>query len=1028
MENKKTVKFCATIATILLIASTMVLLSNSIETTTAQTNNNDLLQYEWTQLGSTGSWTLSSDGPAPNRPSVAWTQNITGLSAGFAGTITAFGGLVFATTANAVYAFDGFTGQPRWTYTSQGANFQSSPTKIDDTYLFLDGGSGAGGLGISSTVGTLTNETVTVLKIADGTFVSNFTVAGVGFQPGAGGYFPGRYSNDTHMKYVRGYNAQTNEASYYAIDLSDPTAPKLAWHTILDETGEDLSVGGGILLVGTVNGAVLGLNATTGNIMWRAQKIGFAQYTATYVDGMFIQGSASTRLTAYNATNGDIIWDVDQGGRAFFAFAGATAYGRFYQHNIALPQGFIGCWDVATGTLLWKQIALYQIGYITPVVADGKLFIQQYSGTAGGIASQALTFSCFDAFTGNLLWSMPATSIVNPSVAYGNLYGIIGDTVYCFSDSDPEPWAMWRGNVETPGVVQGTGPLCLAPEWTYTTDGPITSSAAATDGKVYFGSQDGNIYCIDAYNGSKIWNFTTDHRVYSSPAVVDGKVFTGADDGTVHALDANTGEVLWTTPTGGITNYVFAATWQPRSSPIVVGNRLYVGALDGNMYCLNTADGSVVWTKQLGNATFPIAGSAAYSDGYIYIDCTNHNLYKLDANNGNIIWTTTSNASIARAYTNFFPWSTPVVFNNTVYWGAGPVYGLLIWYALDAATGRQIWNVTNNAQQTPDSDFRFLGNTPTCQTPVVLQWNSSISVMIVAENLGVSIRNANTGERIYFQFLGHEVYSSVAYVNDSRGPKFYIGSDTYAITCFNMTAAMINDTANGVLSVYTTNSHIQSSPTIWDGKLYVTSADANLYMFADRAQNQMSIYANSDKGDTMWSNQTLEIAGRLTPSATLPTADVPGYGSFELNGLPNATVHLSFVKPDGTSENLTATTDNSGSFSFSYQPTQTGDYSWIVYYDGEMKPSITYTAAYTGYTSISVTPPPGGESTPTPTGTSSPGVTSTGSTSPAASTSSTSTATSDGGTPIEYIYIAVAVVVIIIVVVGVYALTRRRGT
>jgi hypothetical protein len=300
--------------------------------------------------------------------------------------------------------------------------------------------------------------------------------------------------------------------------------------------------------------------------------------------------------------------------------------------------------------------------------------------------------------------------------------------------------------------------------------------------------------------------------------------------------------------------------------------------------------------------------------------------------------------------------------------------------------------------------------------------------MIVAENLGVSIRNANTGERIYFQFLGHEVYSSVAYVNDSRGPKFYIGSDTYAITCFNMTAAMINDTANGVLSVYTTNSHIQSSPSIWDGKLYVTSADANLYMFADRAQNQMSIYANSDKGDTMWSNQTLEIAGRLTPSATLPTADVPGYGSFELNGLPNATVHLSFVKPDGTSENLTATTDNSGSFSFSYQPTQTGDYSWIVYYDGEMQPSITYTAAYTGYTSISVTPPPGGESTPTPTGSASPGVTSTGSTSPAASPSSTSTATSDGGTPIEYIYIAVAVVVIIIVVVGVYALTRRRGT
>ncbi len=1023
MENKKLYKFLAALATLLLVTSTMMLLSNSIEKTTAQTNTSDLLQYEWTQLGSSGGWKLSSDGPAPNSPTVSWTQNVTGLSAGFAGTLTAFGGLVFATTANAVYAFDGFTGQLRWTYASQGANFQSSPTKLDDTYMFLDGGSGAGGLGINSVAGTLTNETVTVLRIADGTFVSNFTVVGVGFQPGAGGYFPGRYSDDTQMKYVRGYNSQTNEASYYAIDLSDPTTPKLAWHTILDETGEDLSVGGGILLVGTVNGAVLGLNATTGDIMWRSGKIGFAQYTATYVDGMFIQGSASTRLTAYNATNGDIIWDKDQGGRAFFAFAGATAYGRFYQHNIALPLGFIGCWDIQTGDLLWKQLALYNIGYVTPVVADGKLFIQQYSGTAGGVTSQGFTFSCFDAFTGDLLWSMPSTSIVNPSIAYGNLYAIIGNTIYCFSDSDPEPWSMWRGNVETPGIAQTTGPLTTFPEWTFATDGPITSSPSVVDGKVYFGSQDGNIYCVDAYNGNEIWTYATSHRVYSSPAVADGRVFTGADDGYIHALDADTGEVLWTTSAGNVTSYVFAATWQPRSSPIVVGNRLYVGSLDGSVYCLNTADGTVVWNKQLGNETFPIAGSAAYSNGYIYIDCTNHNLYKLNANNGDIIWTTTSNATIARSYTNFFPWSTPVVFNNTVYWGAGPVYGVLVWYALDATTGRQIWNVTNNAQQTPDTDYRFLGNTPTCQTPVVLQWNTSLSVMIVAENLGVSIRNANTGERIYYQFLGHEVYSSVAYANDSRGARFYIGSDTYAITAFNMTAAMTNETANGVLSVYTTNSHIQSSPTLWDGKLYVTSADNNLYMFSDRVHNQISLSASSDKGGTMWSNQTLLIEGRLTPQATIPSADLPGYGSFGENGLPDATITLTVVKPDGSSENFTTTTDNSGDFSFSFQPTATGDYNWIVYYEGKMASAIAYSEAYTEYHALSVTSPPDGGSTPTPSESTSPGVTST----PTSPTPS-ETSTGGGGTPIEYIYVAIAVVVIIIIAVGAYILTRRRTT
>ncbi|MCW4010226.1 MAG: PQQ-binding-like beta-propeller repeat protein [Candidatus Bathyarchaeota archaeon] len=1021
-KHEHVFKTSAIIAVLLLVFSTFVLLSNSVGTAKAQTSDVDLMQYEWTQLGATGDWTLYSDGPAPNRPSVAWTQPITGLPPfAFAATVTAFGGFVFGLSLTTLYAYDPFTGQIRWTYTQANGNFQSSPTKIDDTYLFLDGGSGAGGLGYVPTPGELTNATVTVLRIADGTFVSNFTVVGVGFQPGAGGYFPGRYSPETHMKYVRGYDAQTNEASYYAIDLTDPTNPSLGWHTVLDETGEDLSVGGGILLVGTVNGAVLGLNATTGDIIWRSQKIGFAQYTATYVDGMFIQGSASTRLTAYNATNGEIIWDKEQGGRAFFAFAGATGYGRFYQHNIALPSGFIGCWDTKTGELLWKQIALYQIGYITPVLADGKLYIQQYSGTAGGVEAQTSTFSCFDAFTGDLLWAMPDTSITNPSVAYGNLYGIKSGYLYCFSDVNPEPWSMWRGNTATPGVVQGTGPLCLAPEWSFTTEGPITSSPAAVNGKVYFGSQDGNIYCIDAYDGTPIWNFTTQHRVYSSPAVVGDRVFTGADDGSIHALNAETGELIWTTPAGGLTDYVFAATWQPRSSPIVVGNRLYVGALDGKLYCLDTSDGTPFWTRALGNETFPIAGSAAYSDGYIYIDCTNHNLYKIDATSGNIIWVTTSNATISRAYTNFFPWSTPVVFNNTVYWGAGPVYGLLIWYALDATTGQQIWNVTNNRDQTPDADYRFLGNTPTCQTPVLVPWNDSISVMIVGENLGVSIRNANSGERIYYQFLGHEVYSSACYVNDSRGPKFYIGSDTYAITCFNMTAAMINDAANSVLSVYTTGSHIQASPTVWAGMLYVASADAKLYMFKDRAQNQFSIFAESNKGNSMWTNQTLEIAGRLTPAATIPTADLPGYGSLSANGVPNATIYLSFVKPDGTSENLTTSTDYLGNFVFTYNPAEVGEWNWLVYYYGEMKPAITYTAACTEYTALSVTLPPGEPTpTPTPTGTSSPSVTST----PTSEPTSTSTENSGGGN-LDMIYVAIAVVVIVVVIVGAYAYSRR---
>jgi outer membrane protein assembly factor BamB len=69
---------------------------------------------------------------------------------------------------------------------------------------------------------------------------------------------------------------------------------------------------------------------------------------------MLIQCSASTTLTCYNATTGDVIWDKDQGGRAFFAFAGATGYGLLPTNIRVDPDGFIACWDIRTGEKLWK--------------------------------------------------------------------------------------------------------------------------------------------------------------------------------------------------------------------------------------------------------------------------------------------------------------------------------------------------------------------------------------------------------------------------------------------------------------------------------------------------------------------------------------------------------------------------------------------------------------------------------------------------------------------------------------------------
>ncbi len=72
--------------------------------------------------------------------------------------------------------------------------------------------------------------------------------------------------------------------------------------------------------------------------------------------------------------------------------------------------------------------------------------------------------------------------------------------------------------------------------------GGVSSSPVVADGKVYVGSQDNKVYCLDASNGDLVWNYTTDDLVVSRPDVANGIVYVGGWDGKLYALDALDGE------------------------------------------------------------------------------------------------------------------------------------------------------------------------------------------------------------------------------------------------------------------------------------------------------------------------------------------------------------------------------------------------------------------------------------------------------------------------------------------------------
>jgi len=1263
MENTRN-RIAIAIVTVLLVSSTLLLINFAgVANVQAQTGTSasygNILNYPWPiGPGCDSGNSFFNPGPGPNTPNVVWEDAISPTSA----PCIAANGYIYEYNSTYWDEINAFTGQVVWSLPINSAQFNMQTTPYNDNASAIvypnatqtPRGFGTGTSFMLATSGP--DSTYMGVQYGSGVYVVN-TLTGLvcgkyilsprddttALGGGSVIYWGGFYSTWDMMDYGTGltlanqtaFGPDPNGLIAYspcmvavAFNMSNPTAPYVQWETILPTGCEALCTAPGLAIFGGYGeGQLIALNATTGKTVWTTFTQGNTGYLANYdpSTGLIYQDASATRIVCVNATNGAVVFDQSQGPRNFFAFGGALAYGRFYDKNIATPLGYVGCWSASTGAELWQTPAEYMIAYLTPCVADGKVYVTQYSGTTTSAeVSEITTFSCFDAMTGQVLWQAPCVSTTDPIVAYGNLYLENVGQLQCIGDK-PYPWSQWAGGSATNaltsssnGVANNGNPQvagttaygapdgAYAPDvisyasWHFTAGGPVCGSIVADNGMVYFGSLDGNIYAVNALTGSLEWKFQTNYRVESTPCVTAGVVYTGADDGNVYALNATTGAEIWSCPCyqpgsgGPFTQVFWISAWQPRSSPVVWNGKLYVGSLDGNLYCINTLTGVATWHMAAGNVTYPIGGTplvanntAAASGESVYICSGNSFIYAFDANTGAPEWATQLEGQTSFNIRSLV--STPIAENGTLWVANGyskdldalnettgqimivyplpystasgsmtpanttPCYvnlnastqmlivgdgfqtdalnitrislnqtlvnGYLQYYTnmtgtyyidktytastVKLANGLSYGNLTaianailaqgNEAQFTVNNDPNFAANeqsafinsysgsgniydhmpgeSATMGIPDYATLVNSTAVNSVTENyttgqpvntvfplgtnrdqqwipvfgngtgvgrdpafnttaaaitagvynslIGYNYKDAysstnRTGEPGYYlpigndtylptvwaQWQGHQVYSSPIYCNSLTWPVLYFGDDVYSMTCENAT--------NGApITSFSALGQIFGTACIYDGRMFLGSQDGNVYCFANTQTATMAIYAAASKTTAMWDNETLSIAGTVKPTITV----LNGYGDYAANGLYNATVDMTITLPSGSSLNMTTTTDAFGNYAFSYNPTTPGSYGWVVYYPGQTQPLISYDAAYTQWTPITVSAPPSSVATTTPTPT---------------PTSTSTPTTTKGTSTTTYIIIAiVAIIIVIIAAVGAYLYTRR---
>jgi len=353
--------------------------------------------------------------------------------------------------------------------------------------------------------------------------------------------------------------------------------------------------------------------------------------------------------------------------------------------------------------------------------------------------------------------------------------GIIAILVLLPGVAQADDWPMFHHDPAHTGYTTESISDDLELLWSYQTGNCVDSSPAVANGKVFVGSRDEKIYCLDEDTGNLFWSYKTGGNVVSSPAVANGKVFVGSGDGKIYCLDENTGELVWSYKTGGSGD----------SSPAVANGKVFVGSYDNKIYCLDENNGKLIWSYETGSGVF---SSPAVADGKVFVGSDDNKIYCLDENNGKLIWSSEIGYGVV---------SSPTVTNDKVFVGS---LDFKI-YCLDENNGKLIWSYDTGSE---------VNSLPAVANDKVFVGSLDFKIYCLDEN---------NGDLIWSYETGNQVGSSPAVAND----KVFVGSYDNKIYCLD------ENTGKLIWSYETGGGH--SSPAVANGKIFVGSRDNRIYCF-----------------------------------------------------------------------------------------------------------------------------------------------------------------------------------------------------
>lgn len=394
-------------------------------------------------------------------------------------------------------------------------------------------------------------------------------------------------------------------------------------------------------------------------------------------------------------------------------------------------------------------------------------------------------------------------------------------------------WPMFRGNLTHSGVspetaINTTNASTLTAGWSESVgiaaySSPTVVNLKALGEPVVFVGGSSSFSAYPASGGAALWTFPVAKAISSSPAVLNGVVYFASNDGTLYALNAATGALRCS----------YAMNQFTEDSPVVIedpdgsGPLIYEGTVPtpgpgfmyaiygpGNTHGSCTKDWSFDGWTILTTGTWSSPAYAKNARGAAVVvlgtDDPDNSVYALNAKTGSKVWTFQTNSTDANDDVGASPTISAPGVNG---FADGVVYITgkdKVTYALDLTTGRLIWQRALAVGKAGDVSGTALDG----------------DTLYLGSDTGVYALNATTGAVVWHVLSKLAFYSSPAIGGAAGQQVLIIGNLTGHLYALNLATGAI------LWSQQPDTAGYWASPTISQGTIYITAKDGQLLSFA----------------------------------------------------------------------------------------------------------------------------------------------------------------------------------------------------